>query len=231
MYRQISYDERKRHILKKKPSFLQLIVRLFSDSSPFMTFVGHIAFLVVLNLCWLVCSLPLVTAGASTAALYSVLLERQDHSYLSAVPAFFRKLRQQFKRATLLWLPFMVVGAFLLFDLWLMLQRQLMNNTVLLTPLLLSAAVWGMTLLWLYPLLASKGDLPFAAALRSAFLFALSELWRSLAALIILLVPPVLFLFYARIFVQLLPFWLLLGGSLAARLILLFFEPVLLKKG
>lgn len=195
-----------------------------------MSIVGRIAFLVVLNLCWLMCSLPLVTMGASTAALYSVLLERQDLSYLSAVPAFFRKLRQQFKRATLLWLPFMAIGAFLLFDLWLMLQQQLMNSALLLTPLLLSAAVWGMTLLWLYPLLAFKGDLPFAAALRRAFLSALSELWRSLTALVILMVPLVLFLFYAQIFVQLLPFWLLLGGSLAARLILLLLEPVLLKK-
>ena len=45
-----------------------------------MSIVGRIAFLVVLNLCWLMCSLPLVTMGASTAALYSVLLERQDLS-------------------------------------------------------------------------------------------------------------------------------------------------------
>ena len=81
--------------MKKKRSFGQSILNFLGDSSPFMTLVGKAAFLVVLNVCWLVCCVPVVTAGASTAALYAVLLERGEHSYLSAPPAFFRRFRSR----------------------------------------------------------------------------------------------------------------------------------------
>ena len=213
--------------LKQKPSLLRRIFDLASDSSPLMIAVGRLMLLVVLNLCWLVCSLPLVTCGAATTALYSVLLDRDDYSYLSAVPAFFRAFRSHFKSATCLWLPYFLIGAALVFDFFLLLQHQALNNTLLLMPLLLSAALWGMSQLWLYPLLALNHIRSFSAALRSAFLSALRELWRSLAGLAILAVPPVIFLLYAKLFIQLLPLWILLGFSLPVRLTLLFTEPVL----
>lgn len=213
--------------MKQKPSLLRRIFDLASDSSPLMTAAGRLMLLVVLNLCWLVCSLPLVTCGAATAALYAVLLERSEHSYLSAVPAFFRAFRSRFKSATCLWLPYLLIGAALLFDLFLLLQHQALNNALLLTPLLLSAVLWGMTQLWLYPLLALDGTLSATAALRAAFLTALRELWRSLAGLAILTVPPAIFLLYGKLFIQLLPLWILLGFSLPIRLALFLTEPVL----
>ena len=48
--------------MKKKRSFGQSILNFLGDSSPFMTLVGKAAFLVVLNVCWLVCCVPVVTA-------------------------------------------------------------------------------------------------------------------------------------------------------------------------
>lgn len=213
--------------LKQKSSLLRRIFELASDSSPLMTAVGRLMLLVVLNLCWLVCSLPLISCGAATTALYSVLLDRGESSYLSAVPSFFRAFRRQFRQSTCLWLPYLLVGAALLFDFLLLSQHQALNNTLLLMPLLLSAALWGMSQLWLYPLLALDHTRSCSAALRAAFLTALRELWRSLAGLAILTVPPALFLLYGKLFIQLLPLWVLLGFSLPVRLALLLTEPIL----
>ena len=203
--------------MKKKRSFGQSILNFLGDSSPFMTLVGKAAFLVVLNVCWLVCCVPVVTAGASTAALYAVLLERGEHSYLSAPPAFFRRFRSLLQKATLLWLPFLIAGILLALDLRLLLAGQMMNSVLLLTPLLLAAALWGATLVWLPAVLVRRGG-GAGQVLRSAFLLGLGEL------------PGIVFLFYARTFLRLAPLWLLVYFALAARLTLALQEPVFKEK-
>ena len=213
--------------VNQKRSLFRRFSDLVSDSSPLMTAVGRLMLLIVLNLCWLVCSLPLITAGAAATALWAVLLERDEHSYLSAIPAFFRAFRRYLKSATLLWLPYLAIGAVLLLDFALLMQRNALNNAMLLMPLLLSSALWGMTQLWLYPLLALDDTLSPAAAVRAAFITALRELWRSLAGLAVSVIPVVIFLLYGKLFIQLLPLWILLGAALPARLILFLTEPIL----
>lgn len=55
-----------------------------------------------LNVLWLVCSLPIVTAGAATAALYDVTLRiaREDDPPLTR--QFFAAFRSNFRQATVL---------------------------------------------------------------------------------------------------------------------------------
>ena len=102
--------------MKEKKPLKQHILDFFGDSSPFMTLVGKGALLVVLNVCWLALCLPVVTAGASTAALYAVL-QSEEYSYLSAPFAFFRAFRIRAREATVLWLPFLMLGILQALDL------------------------------------------------------------------------------------------------------------------
>lgn len=210
----------------KKPGLWQRFSNLVSDSSPLMTRVGQVALLAVCNLCWLVCSLPVVTTGAATTALYAVLLERRELSFDTAFTAFFRAFRRCWRTATALWLPALVLGVVWLWAAWLTAVQNLLNNAFALLPLLVSGAVWAFVVLWLFPLLAIGGGRP-GALLRKAFLLGLGELWRSMVMLVIELVPLALFFLYARTFMILTGFWILLGFALLALLKLLVMEPVL----
>ena len=210
----------------KKPGLWQRFSNLVSDSSPLMTRVGQVALLAVCNLCWLVCSLPVVTTGAATTALYAVLLERRELSFDTAFTAFFRAFRRCWRTATALWLPALVLGVVWLWAAWLTAVQNLLNNTFALLPLLVSGAVWAFVVLWLFPLLAIGGGRP-GALLRKAFLLGLGELWRSMVMLVIELVPLALFFLYAKTFMLLSSFWILLGFALLALLKLLVMEPVL----
>ena len=49
--------------------------KIFNINNPFWTFMGKLVDVVVLHFVWLVCSLPVVTFGASTTALYYALLK------------------------------------------------------------------------------------------------------------------------------------------------------------
>lgn len=210
----------------KKPGLWQRFSNLVSDSSPLMTRVGQVALLAVCNLCWLVCSLPVVTTGAATTALYAVLLERRELSFDTAFTAFFRAFRRCWRTATALWLPALVLGVVWLWAAWLTAVQNLLNNAFALLPLLVSGAVWAFVVLWLFPLLAIGGGRP-GALLRKAFLLGLGELWRSMVMLLIELVPLALFFLYAKTFMLLSGFWILLGFALLALLKLLVMEPVL----
>ena len=138
----------------KKPGLWQRFSNLVSDGSPLMTRVGQVALLVVCNLCWLICSLPLVTMGPATAALYSVLLERKGVSYDAALVSFFRSFRRYWRKALLLWLPAMVLGAVWPWAAFLTAAQGLMNNAFALLPLLVSGAIWAFTVAWAFPLVA-----------------------------------------------------------------------------
>ena len=53
---------------------------------------------------WLVCSLPIVTIGASSTALYYVTVKCIRHERGRTSKSFFRAFRDNFRQATLLWL-------------------------------------------------------------------------------------------------------------------------------
>lgn len=212
--------------MKKRSSVRQAVIAFFADSSPFLTWVGKAALLAVLNLCWLLSSLPVVTAGAATAALFQVLEERSEHSYLSAPGAFFRAFRRWFQPATILWLPLAAALGLLLWDLRLLLLRGLTDSTLAMTPLLLGGAAWLFAVLWLYPVLTRSGQGP-AQALRTALVLGLGELWRSLAMAAAALILPALLLLAPAVFLRLLWLWLLFGVSAPALVQLRLMEPVL----
>ena len=60
--------------------------------------------IVLLGVLWLVTSLPIVTIGASTTAVYSCFFQfRQDHRK-KLIPLYFEQFKAHFKQATIIWL-------------------------------------------------------------------------------------------------------------------------------
>ena len=72
--------------------------------------------LVKLNLVWLLCCIPLVTIGASTTALYSVVIKMVKNEDSYVVRSFFSSFRENFKQATAVWLIICMIAAILSFD-------------------------------------------------------------------------------------------------------------------
>ena len=87
----------------------------FSPDSRFMRLCGSFVSLVRINLLWLLCSLPLFTVRASTAAMVSALTAfRADDACGAKV--FFRAFRTHFRQATVLWLLMAFLGCMLALD-------------------------------------------------------------------------------------------------------------------
>ncbi|MEF9916042.1 MAG: DUF624 domain-containing protein [Lachnospiraceae bacterium] len=83
---------------------------------PIIGYINTMADLTFLNILWLFCSLPLITIGASTSALYAVTLKIARHEPYSIWGDFIKNLKLNFFRRTILWILIVSIGGFLIFD-------------------------------------------------------------------------------------------------------------------
>jgi len=92
---------------------------LFSYNSKFNQKVNQILDCIFLSILWIVFSLPVITIGASTVALYhsvhKVIRREEGRIWLE----FWRAFRRDIKRATLLWLLMLLICGVLVIDCYL----------------------------------------------------------------------------------------------------------------
>lgn len=86
------------------------------SDSPVIGFLNKAVDLILLNFLWIVCSLPVVTMGASTAAMYYVCIIsiRQGDGYV--LKRFFGAFKDNFLKATIVWIVLLAIGAVCLVD-------------------------------------------------------------------------------------------------------------------
>ena len=77
---------------------------IFNSDSGFSKFMNRVADLFILNILWIFCSIPIITIGATTTALYSVNLKFIDNEEENLIKTFFKSFKENFKKATIIWL-------------------------------------------------------------------------------------------------------------------------------
>ena len=70
-------------------------MKFFNYDSPIMQFLTRLTDLFILNFLFLICSIPIITIGASATALYSVTLKmaKNEESYIFS--SFFRAFKTE----------------------------------------------------------------------------------------------------------------------------------------
>ena len=81
----------------------------FSMDGPFYKIGSLIADIMILSFYWLIFSIPLVTIGASTTALYYVMTRRISNREGYLFRDFWTSFKSNFKQTTIIWLIFLVV--------------------------------------------------------------------------------------------------------------------------
>lgn len=91
-------------------------MNVFSANSLLGRFLNLVGDLVILNVMWIIFSLPIFTIGASTTALfYSLMIRiRRDEGYVHT--NFTKSFKENFKQASIIWLIMLVIGCLLFFD-------------------------------------------------------------------------------------------------------------------
>ena len=204
-------------------------MKLFNPDSPLMSFLTRLADLVILNLLWLVCCVPVVTIGASTTAMYHVLRHLQDGGVTSITRDFFQSFKSDFKQATLVYLVLLIPTVAVVMNAWILSGQS--SDVV---PVYVRA-IWMVSVLLLtfvvsfvYPVMAYFEDTVWKT-LRTAAVLAVAKLPRTILISILNLLPIIVMFVSFAFFLQSSIFWLLIGGSLIGYLNMLILKPVFKK--
>ncbi len=92
--------------------------KVFDMNNPVWQFIGKLVDAFVLHIIWLVCSLPVVTIGPATTALYYAMMRDVRDEDPHYVRAFFRSFKENLKQGMIIGIILLVVGALLGYGLW-----------------------------------------------------------------------------------------------------------------
>ena len=205
-------------------------MKLFNPDSRIMIFLSRVADLVILNILWLVCCVPVVTIGASTTAMYHVIRHWQKDSVSSVVRDFFQSFKEDFKQATPVYLILLIPTAAVVMNAMLIFNPE--NSAAVPSYLLVIWFISALILLFIssfvYPVMAFFADSIFKT-LRNAMVLALANLPRTILISVLNLLPVILLFVNLSFFLQSSIFWLLIGGALVAYLNMSILKPVFKK--
>lgn len=85
-------------------------MNLFSYDSPLSRFLYFIADIVTLHILWVIHSLPVITVGASTTALYYSCMKRIRTGEGYVTKNFRKSFKENFKQSTIIWLILVITG-------------------------------------------------------------------------------------------------------------------------
>lgn len=159
---------------KLKDSFLQFFHDLFD--------------LMVVNGLWLLCSLPLITAGCATCALYTVTLKLARGEPVNPVRDFFKGIAENFKAGLLLGLLTGVLIAMTLGDAWFAFHLTGWPQTMYIVIALILGVLALILMAYAFPLQAMFQN-SVKQQIINAFKLAFVAPGKTIALWLILLIP------------------------------------------
>lgn len=158
-------------------------MKFLSYESKFSQVMLKICYSCYLNILWLLCSLPIFTIGASTAALYDVTLRIVREDDTAPTARFFKAFRENFRQATVLWLILMALGVLLAADGYILYHLYQSTSgtmaivwTFMLALVIVAAIAYVIELIYIFPLTASVKNTNWAM-LKNSFLIGIHYLF------------------------------------------------------
>lgn len=187
----------------------------FNIDNPFFRFLSRMADLMILNLLFILCSLPLFTAGASLCALFYVLFKMRENEEGYIARSFFKAFKENFKKGTVIWLIMLLLGLIFRQDLGVLRQKTGILAGVLRVMVYLLEILWWSTLVYVFPL-QGRFENTVQNTMRNAFFMAASHLKQTVAMSIMAAAPVMLTVKSVTTMWYAILFWLMIGFAAIA---------------
>lgn len=198
--------------------------KLFDPNSPLMQGLTCIANLFLLSCLWVVFSIPVLTIGPATAALYYGAQKLVQGENIRVFRCFWKSFRENLKQGIVLSLIFGAAAALMYYDYLFSYVVEESLGTVLRVFFAVLAAVWLIMVCYTFPLQAQFQN-TVKNTLKNALLLSLIHLGKTIQLAALHLIPVVVCLALPELFTKLLPLWLFAAPGLIA-----FFATLRMKK-
>ena len=186
---------------------------IFRWDSPFSQKIAKVGNLVLLNILWIVCSLPVVTMGAATTALYYTVFQYQTNGEDEVFRPFFRAFAKNFLQSTLLWMGILAITALMTFNVRYLFAYG--GNGLLWIVIIVVSALFLMIQPQLLPQLA-RFETKLGVAIKNAALLTVLHMPSAFLMAALNVLPIVIFFAYPTMFMKWLPLWVCIWFSLVA---------------
>lgn len=195
-----------------------------NPDSKLAIFLDHCTALVLNNFLWLICCIPIVTAGAATRAMYTNLNAHLNEE-ACGVSSFFKHMKKDFFPACGIGLVMIFMPFVLMADVALIAQSDLPGKMILLGivgSIALLTALFGSMV---FPLM-SQFELSFPKLVLTAFSLSVAFLPRMIPVVSLNLLPVLGMMIVPNAMLRISVFWALLGFALIAMLNLKMLQTV-----
>lgn len=163
---------------------MPMLAGLFNYDNPVWRFIGKLWDVLVVNILWIICSIPVVTAGASTTAMYYVTLKlaRDEDGY--TIRSFFKSFKENFKQATAIWLIFLLTGMLLAFDVYYFIKMAAPSSlrTIMISVFVAMIFIWSAMFTYVFPLQARFYN-PVKRTIFNSFFMSIRHMFHTIGML------------------------------------------------
>jgi uncharacterized membrane protein YesL len=170
---------------------------MFKIDSPFMNFLTKVADIMILNILFIIFSLPIFTIGASFTAAYYMgfKMVKDEETYM--LKGFWKSFKENFVQSTIIWVIVLIAALVLVLD-----YRMILYSGIDFARWIRIAvlAVTAVVLLWgsfLFPMQARYTN-TVKNTIKNAFLMAMSHLPTAAAVVVVWAVPGVIWYFFPQ---------------------------------
>lgn len=199
---------------------------LFNIDSPFMQLLTRVGDLIILNVLFLICCVPIVTIGASTAALQKTAQDIVHDTDSGIFKTFFRAFRDNFKQATALWLMMAFFAAAMACN-YLLISGFVAGSLATILKAVLVVAI-GLVLVlaaYMFPLMVRYTNTMRELA-TNALILAVVKLPRTVGLVLLSALPLVVMALSLETFLKTLIFWLAIGFGFTAYMSAILMKPI-----
>lgn len=179
-------------------------------------FFDVIGELVMCNILWILCSLPIVTIGASSVALFTC-----THKILAREGVrpgtFFAAFQRRWKPASAAWLLTLALVSLIAANLYVMPALEPRWRSVLIASLGVVLLVVLLESAHLFPLIAAnRPELGFSKRITMAFALGIRYLPLTVSAVVVQILPAVLFIAFPKLFLYACAIYVVFGIALTS---------------
>lgn len=189
---------------------------ILSNDSKIVDLMYKLGDLVLLNICYLLCCIPIITVGAASAARYAVCFrlgsKREQHN----IKDFFQAFRDNLRQGILLWLIVLAANGLGIFAFLLVFQLS-GGLRYAYIPFLILLVILAVVSSYIFPL-QSQFDNRIFTTIKNAAILSIGYLPRSLCIATLNLLPLLVFLLRPDLFLWAIWIWAGLYFSASAYL-------------
>lgn len=217
----------KKHSPKRFLLYNLTMNRFFNPDNPVTILLSRIFDCILLNLCFVVACIPIVTAGPALTGLYAVALKMAEGEFGYTFDTFISSFRKNMRQGIQLWLILLSAGIFLSADLYIVLFVLPSKFILLQIPVWLLIFIDISAFIYVFPMLAryEQGNLQL---IKNSLLLSLGNIPLTIFIIVITGIIIDLSIHNGSLLVLFFSIFLFIGFALMARLFAIFIRRAFL---